>query len=864
VDKNPLAVEMAKLSLWLLTLAKDKPFTFLDHAVRSGDSLVGISNIDQLLRFSFSDNAPVRPIFQQQRKQIENRLNAVKLLRKQIEDQPSNTPQDIERKVAMLKHVEEQTRRLTYAADLLLAESWQPMNLAERETALNSTLVEVEYKFKDLPVEQLDAEATKRLRTVALLKEPQRTPGECRFHWPLEFPEVLLDRGGFDALVCNPPFMGGQKITGNLGTAYRDYLVEHLAGGKRGRADLCAYFFLRAGRLLREAGQFGFLATNTIAQGDTREVGLDQLLASGCTIPRAVPSRPWPGTAALEVAHVWIRRGSWIGPFILDEKPVSGITPYLATPGEVIGSPLRLIANADKCFIGTYVLGMGFTMEPEQAKSLLNLNPLNAHVLFPYLNGEDINSRPDQSPSRWVINFCDWPLNREQAPTDYTGPVATDYPECLAIVEKKVKPERECLKDNSDGKRRKENWWKYGRYTQSLFDAVAGMKEVLVLCRVTKYLTPVIVPNGWVYSIETAVFSIEAHRGFPLFQSSFFDPWVRMYSSTLETRLRFSPSDCLETFPMPTVWVGLDHTGDMYHEHRRQIMFARQEGLTKTYNRFHNPDEPDADIQRLRELHIEIDRIVAAAYGWTDLDLGHDFHKTKQGIRFTISEAARHEVLARLLKLNHERHAEEVKQGLHDKTAKANKSASRRGRRDSKGLTQRSFIDDADKDEPAETHDGHAASDERPPVIDEIDVSDIMAAFRQATRGRGSMERDELLKQVSLLLGYKRLTAKTDEALRGHLRAAIRRRIVEADGDIVRGATSQMADYSREDLRDAFCSVMRKGSTYEREDIIYAVARHLGFARVAETVREPIKSAINSAIRQGLLSYEGSVIWRNT
>src|SRR4029079_144241 len=120
VDKNPLAVEMAKLSLWLLTLAKDKPFTFLDHAIRCGDSLVGLSSIDQLLRFSMTENAKVRPMFEQQRQQIEKRLQATMLLRKQIETLPSNTPQDIERKTKMLANVEDQAKRLVYAADLLL------------------------------------------------------------------------------------------------------------------------------------------------------------------------------------------------------------------------------------------------------------------------------------------------------------------------------------------------------------------------------------------------------------------------------------------------------------------------------------------------------------------------------------------------------------------------------------------------------------------------------------------------------------------------------------------------------------------------------------------------------------------------
>ena len=92
-------------------------------------------------------------------------------------------------------------------------------------------------------------------------------------------------------------------------------------------------------------------------------------------------------------------------------------------------------------------------------------------------------------------------------------------------------------------------------------------------------------------------------------------------------------------------------------------MLLREEGLTKTYNRFHDPVESAADLQRLRDLQVEMDNAVAAAYDWDDLDLGHGFDGTKQGTRFTISESARREVLSRLLNLNHERYAEEVEQG---------------------------------------------------------------------------------------------------------------------------------------------------------------------------------------------------------
>jgi hypothetical protein len=156
-----------------------------------------------------------------------------------------------------------------------------------------------------------------------------------------------------------------------------------------------------------------------------------------------------------------------------------------------------------------------------------------------------------------------------------------------------------------------------------------------------------------------------------------------------------------------------------------------------------------------------------------------------------------------------------------------------------------------------------AEATHRPTPIDAIETEDVMAAFRQAARGSGWLDRDELLKEVSVVLGYQPLGPRIDDVLRGHLRAAIRRRIIEADGpNLVRAGTVNMADYGLDELRETFRSVMRKGTTYEREDVIHALARYLGFARVTDTSRDAIKSAINSAIRQGLLGYEGSVIWR--
>jgi len=557
---------------------------------------------------------------------------------------------------------------------------------------------------------------------------------------------------------------------------------------------------------------------------------------------------------------------------VLNDDPVTGITAFLTPPAEVSGTPERLQANERCSFTGCKVYGQGFVITPEQAQSLIAKDTRSKDVLFPYLDGEDVNSRHDQSPSRCVINFFDWPL-----------PKAKEFTDCFRVVENYVKPERMILRDTADGKRLKEKWWLYGRSRPELYGAIAGTKRVLVGVLHTKYWSVAFYPPSIVFSHALAIFSKSDFATFSVLESFVHESWAREYSSSLETRMRYTPSDCFETFPFPVKVAALDGVGQRYYEHRQRVMLTSEEGLTKTYNRFHDPDQTDSDIQKLRELHVEMDKAVAAAYGWTDLDLGHDFHKTKQGLRFTISEAARREVLGGLLKLNHERYAEEVKQGLHDKKGKK----PQRGQ----GLKKvpepegdSLFGVEEENDTPAEgaeaeserqpakvcrqvksdgdQHDEASQPTERPTPIEEIDTDDVMAAFRQAARGRGWMEREELLKLVSVLLGYQRLGPKIEEVLRDHLRAAIRRKIIEAEGQLVRPGTTTMADYGLDELREVFATVMRKGPRYEREEVINAIARTLGFARVTDTSRDAIKSALNSGIRQGILGYEGSVIWR--
>ena len=887
VDINPLAAEMAKLSLWLLTLAKDKPFEFLDHAIRCGDSLIGIHNVEQLRKFHLDGKGEDNSLFLQF---LDPQINEAIALRRQITEMQANTVEEVEAQDRMLREATEKIDRLKCAADMLVGaeflrwdqlellqdelaeeerddndgENWQPSWVkAKKETAQfrraarTKAAIEVAVHFQDSDLDTFRDECAMWLN------------GKTPFHWPLEFPEVMVDRGGFHAFVGNPPFMGGQKLTGNFGEPYRELLVHHLAAGLRGSADLCTYFFIRATQLLKGGGQLGFLATNTIAQGDTREVGLERLTSNGCVIPRAISSRVWPGGATVFFSVVWLRKGRWNGTFVLDDSQSSGITSFLTPPGTVQGSPHCLKANANKSFQGAIVLGMGFILQPADAQELLRKDARNKDVVFPFLNGEDLNSSPDQTPTRWIINFFDWSIEK-----------AMEYPDCFRIIEETVKPER--MQKNR--KVYRDYWWQFAEKRPALSLAIDGLERVLVLSRITNHIQFSFVSSRQVFSDRLAIFPLADEPSFSVLASSFHYAWSWNYSVTNLSLLSYSPSDCFETFAFPNQLTSLASIGRSYQDYRNQTMRNRMEGLTQTYNRFHDETEFSDDIQKLRQLHVEMDNAVAAAYGWTGLELGHGFHKTKQGIRYTISEPARRVVLARLLELNHERYAQEVAQGLHDKKAKAKQTTNGPTGKPKVPDTRPSLFDgDDDVPESAGSVTDQSEAEELPPQarragtsdhgavetatrptpIDEIETDDIMAAFRQVTRGRGSLERDELLKDVSVNLGYRRLGPKIEEALRGHLRAAIRRRIIEADGATqVRAGTTTMADYDLEELRETFRSVMRKGTASEREDVIHLLARYLGFARVTDTSRDAIKSAINSAIRQGILGYEGTMIWR--
>ncbi|MFE9657692.1 Eco57I restriction-modification methylase domain-containing protein [Micromonospora sp. NPDC006431] len=665
-DINAMAVEMCKLSLWLVSLDRDLPFSFVDDKILHGNSLLGLTNLRQLRTLHIE--APTHQQARLTAQDVDATIRRAVDIRRDLASEVRE--HDPMRSATAKRRQLNQTRKITAdlrtAADGVIAaglrlggkpgkaldEAYE--NLAEAVTAA-------------MPADGTAADP----ESLDLILEEGLTPTVATdyerwqpLHWVLEVPDVVVDHGGFDAVIGNPPFLGGQKLTGAMGTRVRDWFIHQIADGTRGSADLVAYFLLRAVELLRPSGTLGLIATNTIAQGDTRQVGLDRIAASGFTITRAVQSASWPSASAnLEYAAVW---GS-LGPVadaadrVADGVVVPRISTLLEPAGQVDGTPAQLTENENMAYIGCYVLGMGFVLEPEEAQAWITEDERNGEVLFPYLNGEDLNSRPDCSASRWVIDFADWTMER-----------AAEYSKPFARVKALVKPER----DINPAKDRRENWWRFGRVGLGVRRAIAGLDEILVIARVSKPVMPMRIPTGAVNSDQVVVFATDSFADQAVLSSSLHQMWAITYGSTLETRVRYAPSDVFETLPRPEPTDRLAEAGRMLDVERREVMLRRGLGLTKLYNLINDPriaDGDDPDVAQLRQIHMELDEAVMAAYDWSDVPLEHGFHTYRQMTRWTVSSAARVEILDRLLAENLRRAAVQRPKAAKKATARQQK-----------------------------------------------------------------------------------------------------------------------------------------------------------------------------------------------
>ena len=421
-------------------------------------------------------------------------------------------------------------------------------------------------------------------------------------------------------------------------------------------------------------GTFGLIATNTIRQGDTRSTGLRWICQHGGEVFMTRKRLRWPGLAAVVVSVIHVRKGRFEGAKRLDGREVPIITAFLFHRGGH-EDPRSLIANTDKSFVGSYVLGMGFTFDDTDKKGtatsiaelrrLIEENPRNQEVIFPYIGGDEVNSSPTHAHHRYVINFGEKPEQecRER------------WPRLMDIVEAKVRPGRQSQGSIVNPNR----WWRFARPASNLSMASNQCERVLVVCRHQPRWSATFMASTAVFAESLVVVTLDTYSAFCALQSRPHEIWVRFFGSSFEDRLRYTPSDCFETFaflPAGESHDAQETAGQIYYDFRSALMVGNGEGLTKTYNRFHDPEERAPEIVQLRELHAAMDRVVLDAYGWTDIPtdceflLDHEIDEEtwgtkKRPYRYRWPEEVHDAVLARLLDLNQKRYAEEVAAGLY-------------------------------------------------------------------------------------------------------------------------------------------------------------------------------------------------------
>lgn len=656
IDINEMAAELAKLSLWLATMQLGRPLSFLDHHLKCGDSLlgVGLSEITSTL-----DSSPFNQVTRetqstegygqlgfQEPTQVQQRLEQARELVRHIEDRQVKGVADIRAQEEDYNRLQNLLHAYRQVGDLLLA---CRMGMKIGESSLRSLASAIEAET----VNMLDDEQRR------ILGQAEGCLADYRsIHWSLEYPLELLGeterQNGFDVIIGNPPYLGGAKISTEIGSKYLRY-IKSTYSQSRQNTDLCAYFLRRGYEHLRVSGCLGLVITNTIGQGDTRESGLGTVLASGGRIIYGDRYVPWPGDATVEVNLLVVEKpsGQDVRPALLDDTAVSFISSWMDDLPESM--PCRLAQNQSRSFRGSVIDGAGFLLTTQEAARLESVSSLNGDCLLPYLVGRDINNDPQHRASRKAIYFRDWSLEQAQ-----------NYPDLLDIIKERVKPHRDGVKR----KQYREKWWLFAEDCVELRRKLPSVSQVLVRSRVSELHMITFVPKGQVFSDATIVFLYDDYYHFSVLQSYIHEVWLRRQASTLRTDVLYTPTNCFQTFPFPQIASvpsreAVEEVGRRYYDYRRQVLQNTRTGLTKTYNRFHDPECQDEDVTAMRCLHSAVDRAVLDSYGWSDIDLEHGFHVSdRRKVRYMPSREAQREIFTRLLALNQEIAAAEAAQGL--------------------------------------------------------------------------------------------------------------------------------------------------------------------------------------------------------
>jgi hypothetical protein len=676
VDKNAAAVELAKLSVWLETLSADKPFTFLDHVLRHGDSLVGL-DLEQIRSFHWAPEKQlptIATLVDQVLAEVREHREAIRAL---ADDESDTAPQEKRRRLELADLALE---RVKLVADACLGAFFEADKAKAREEERQRRRAVVETWLSG------DEESSAIVERWSRKIREKHAP----FHWHLELPEVFFlerpdpledgvtNRAAFvDALIGNPPFLPLSEIRRMGGEGYRDWLTV-IHPEVRDKSDLVAHFFRRAARLLGRNGSFGLVATKAVTEGDTREGSLRYLVSKGFSLYSARRPFSWPGDASVSVVTVHLAAGrtrEFTGYPDLDGHRVKTIDSSLEDRAERT-EPARLSHNAGWMHSGVRPYAQGFELTPQERATICGEDPKSSATIFEYVRGETVNAAP-RAPM-YIIWFRGMTLKE-----------AAEFRVALRWVKDHVKPYRDTLGGTADGNWLCEHWWRFHRDREELYAVLKSIRECILLARDPKHIAFTIGPTDRVYNDKVFVIPSDIRTPFAILQSRIHVMWATLQGRTTGTAgtPSYSSKRCFETFPFPradprTVIPPLESTGEALVTERARYMIDTNQGLTQTYNRLKDAASNEPRILKLRELHETMDRAVLDAYSWTDLTVPPYCPRNAEEQR--VLEQFEDAVIDRLFVLNAERAAEEKRLGGAT-SAKLKKAATKRASKRKEG-----------------------------------------------------------------------------------------------------------------------------------------------------------------------------------
>lgn len=406
---------------------------------------------------------------------------------------------------------------------------------------------------------------------------------------------LRLDWPRADAIIGNPPYHGDRRLRGELGDDYVEWLKREFRIGVK---DYCVYWFRKAQDRLEDGGRAGLVGTNSISQNRGRGASLGYIVEEGGVITSAVSKQTWPGEAVVNVSIAnWVKRpGETPVAALLDGVPVPEITSSL-TSGASGGDEVEtLTANQSRAFQGPIPRSPGFILDQQEGSALLDrVDATYAEVVRPYLTSQDIALRPDQSPSRYAIDFGEMSLEE-----------AARFEVALDIVRERVRPSR--VDDPAQLRR----WWQFWNPRPAMRAALRGMERYIAGTRHGVRLHYVWCDAHTMASDATIAFAFDEDADLGVLTSSTHVAWAWLRSSTIRTDIRYTPSTVFGTFPWPRG--GRRELGSIARTlvaRRSEICLERQIGLTQLYN-----EVDDGAYRDLKDLHVALDEAVAAAYGW--------------------------------------------------------------------------------------------------------------------------------------------------------------------------------------------------------------------------------------------------------